>query len=286
MAQDLYALVDCSTNKICKINGKRAIFEFKGQYNTGCHPEQLLGKILTHVIDAGMVKHEGCYKFIDYNKKCSTFPFDYKYFFAKAVICDSCINCKQEVVPEILRPLVYAKHNTPIMDSDSIVKNMCSFVQVVYQEMAQRKLGIKFCCQNDLIDAKITHFDTLLKLNGCIEYKPEIEPANPELENKTCVFTINSEFSEGFIEMYITIEKNEFPILKSGALSGESVYQDLIGKLNALGKGVWTYSFINKTISVTGKFEYSNLIYTVGNTAGVTPSTGMSFIFQPVCTLL
>jgi len=287
---EYYKLIDCSSQEECKINGKVASFQFTGVYNNGCHPDQLFGKVLKSITDTGLNTIEGCFRFVESTSYTELCGIAFEDFFYKAIVCQSCKDCSGEIQEEqeiVIEKYIPAQFVTLSQTNPEQVECvMETYANALYQEVMSKKLGLTYCCPTDLQSAQIDLDITQMDLQSQLNYNPFSFVPVVIYPNKTCVYTINPEFSYGIDSASIIIDNNEILIPNSGASLNADVYTYFVTALNVLNLGVWTFDYISKTISVTGEHLYDTFIYTSGNGFVPPPTRGLSYLFNPVCTLL
>jgi hypothetical protein len=140
----------------------------------GEQPNQLVSNDLTAYIGQ-IIKHEGC------PDKCWTVsaPIACGDFTNVITIIDtyaSCNACLPAPAPEpplVLRPrFIKPGYNPPACTAEYIHKVSCNFAEAVFQQVASRRYGLKFCCETDLnkwwIKKQLLDLKSIYDPNACI----------------------------------------------------------------------------------------------------------------------
>jgi len=157
---EYYQLVDCATGDVYQQSGLPARFAFTGQSVEQNHPDLLLGKTISSILDINMNNIQGCWRFEEADEFPEYTTIPYENFFDNVVTECSCEDCLPEPEPEepvYVPPTIYPEFNVPYCDPDYVEQIKCDYSEQVYKKMMSDRFKIKHCCNDTLDELYIKH---------------------------------------------------------------------------------------------------------------------------------
>lgn len=156
-SNEYYQLVQCCDNKPCLMDTLPVRFKFTGEMSNGLHPDDLVALVLTKITDINANEYTGCFKLVEADCYPEFKELEFQDFFFKVETTRSCSECEKPVVvePMSLTPMTYAQSYYNGLDVDRVENTMIDYAQNMHQKMMSIRHGIKFCCEENLMDLKI-----------------------------------------------------------------------------------------------------------------------------------
>lgn len=158
---EYYTLVQCCDSTPCKINNLPLRLVFTGKTSNDIHPDDLAMLVITSITDVNLNEITGCFKFVEAAEVCNeeTYDIDFDQFFFEY----KCVKTCEECMPPIPTPLTNQIDSKVIflesyyngLDIDKVENTMCKFGDMIYKSAMEKKLGIKFCCMESLMETVI-----------------------------------------------------------------------------------------------------------------------------------
>jgi hypothetical protein len=160
---EFYGLFDCDSKELCTVNGFPTVFVYDGTFNKDLDPEKIVGKKMKSFTTINEKKTEGCFK-IELIECADNYEIlNYSEFFLDAEFQLTVDQVK--VFPTVpFGRTIYPEAMLPNnVDSGKALKIMTSFSIAMQQKYLQTILGIKMCCGEDHLKARLKH--QILKLD-------------------------------------------------------------------------------------------------------------------------
>lgn len=197
---EFYQLVNCTDGQVFQLNGLPARFEFTGISLDQFHPDLLLGKVISNVVDIDLNAYAGCWTFVESENFPAYTTIPYENFFNDVTQECDCSDCLPNPEPEPYIPptpkIIYPETFTGDCDAGHVEKVMCNYSDASFKSMMSKRLGLKYCCGGDLqqatIDFQILLLDMLENKSLCSTNEPccvlkcncySIEVTQPMLDN-------------------------------------------------------------------------------------------------------
>jgi hypothetical protein len=157
-----YIIVCCDTNKSLLVNGELTALLYDGNYNKGLNPEKIVTKKMSSFKTINEVVITGCYRLEEIECTDGYEILNYSEFLLEA---DFNFSSPVKIqIPVSTGRTVYAEPALPNeVDPKRAVSVMCDFATAMYQNMLSERMGIKFCCPQDMFSAKLKF--NILKLD-------------------------------------------------------------------------------------------------------------------------
>lgn len=160
--KEYYIIVCCDTNEPLLVNGVKTAFIYDGSYNKGLNPEKIVTKKMSSFKTINEVIIEGCYRLEEIDCADGYELLNYSEFLLEADFHFS--TPPKSPIPVSTGRTVYAEPALPNeVDSKRAVSVMCDFATAMYQNMLSERMGISFCCPQDMFSAKLKF--NILKLD-------------------------------------------------------------------------------------------------------------------------
>lgn len=157
-----YVLVCCDTNEPLLVNGQLTALIYDGTYNKGLDPEKIVTKKMSSFKTINEVVIEGCYRLEEIDCADDYELLNYSEFLLEADFYFP--TPTKTPIPVSTGRIVYAEPALPNdVDPKRAVSVMCNFATAMYQNMLSERMGISFCCPQDLFSAKLKF--NILKLD-------------------------------------------------------------------------------------------------------------------------
>ncbi|MEY2869883.1 MAG: hypothetical protein RIR01_2385 [Bacteroidota bacterium] len=158
-----YIIVCCDSNEPITVNGKPTAFIYDGTYNNNLDPEKIVTKKMTSFKTIDEVSIEGCYRLEEIECADDYELLNYSEFLLEAEFDTNKPKSKPAIITSTGRT-VYAEPALPNdVDPKRAVSVMCDFATAMYQNMLSERMGVKFCCPQDMFTAKLNF--NILKLD-------------------------------------------------------------------------------------------------------------------------
>jgi hypothetical protein len=157
-----YIIVCCDTNEPLLVNGQLTALLYDGSYNKGLNPEKIVTKKMSSFKTINEVVINGCYRLEEIECADDYEILNYSEFLLEAEF-DSLPPVRNQI-PISTGRTIYAEPALPNeVDPKRAVSVMCDFATAMYQNMLSERMGIKFCCPQDMFSAKLKF--NILKLD-------------------------------------------------------------------------------------------------------------------------
>lgn len=156
---EYYQLVQCCNDEPCNVGGKPTIFAFDGT-TVGVHPDDLLEKVITSIVDESGNVICGCFKLEEGCLEDGVSVIPFKAYFTEVTTVDTCEECLPKPVPVeevmvVTKKIIYAEPDYNKLDPEKVETIMCTFAEVIHKEILALRFGVQFCCPTDFTSAKI-----------------------------------------------------------------------------------------------------------------------------------
>jgi hypothetical protein len=168
-SNEYYTLVQCCDSTPCTINGLPLRLVFSGKTSNNIHPDDLAMLVVSSVTDVNLHKLTGCYKLVEAAEVCNeeTYDIPFEEFFFDYTCVKTCEECMPAIPPAPLNVIdskkLFLDSYYNGLDPDKVESTMCRFADLIYKSAMEKKMGIKFCCMDDLMETVINH--QLLKMD-------------------------------------------------------------------------------------------------------------------------
>lgn len=166
---EYYTLVQCCDSTPCTINNLPLRLVFTGKMSNNIHPDDLAMVVVSSVTDINLSKLTGCFKFVEAAEICNeeTYDIPFEDFFFEYTCVKTCKECMPDIpVPatnEIDSKKLFLDSYYNGLDEAKVETTMCRFADLIFKSAMEKKMGIKFCCMDDLMETIINH--QLLKMD-------------------------------------------------------------------------------------------------------------------------